>query len=124
MKILIISLLIILIDSIYLSLFGGYLFKNMIKNIQKEEFNINVYAVSFTYILLVYVLYKFIITQNKNPFEAFILGFCIYGIFDFTNLSIFNKYQLIPALIDMIWGGTLFYLVTFITYKLSNILNI
>jgi uncharacterized membrane protein len=124
MKILLISLLLILVDSLYLYFLGGPLFKKMIKNIQNEEMNIKFSAASFTYILLVYLLYNFIISQNKKPLEAFILGFCIYGVFDFTNLTIFNNYRLSIALIDMLWGGTLFYLVTLITYKLSNILNI
>jgi uncharacterized membrane protein len=122
MKVLIVSLLLILIDSVYLSLLGGPLFKNMIKNIQNDDLKVNVQAASFTYILLVYLLYYFIINQNKKPFEAFILGFCVYGIFDFTNLTIFNNYKLIPALIDMLWGGTLFYIVTLVTYKIQKLL--
>ena len=123
MKIIIISLLLIIIDSVYLSLLGGPLFKNMIKNIQNDELNLNFHAASFTYILLVYLLYKFIISQNKTPLNAFILGFCVYGVFDFTNLTIFNNYKLIIALTDMLWGGILFYLVTFISYKIFKIFN-
>lgn len=123
MKIIIISLLLIIIDSVYLSLLGGPLFKNMIKNIQNDELNLNFQAASFTYILLVYLLYKFIISQNKTPLNAFILGFCVYGVFDFTNLTIFNNYKLIIALTDMLWGGILFYLVTFLSYKIFKIFN-
>lgn len=124
MKIIIISLLLIIIDSVYLSLIGGPLFKNMIKNIQNDELNLKFKAATFTYILLVYLLYKFIISENKRPLNAFILGFCIYGVFDFTNLTIFNNYNLIIALIDMLWGGILFYLVSFMSYKIFKIFNI
>ena len=44
--------------------------------------------------LLLFVIYKFIILERKSPNDAFLLGFCIYGIFDFTNIAsvIKNEY--------------------------------
>ena len=66
---------------------------------------------------MIVVLYYFIIKEKKTPNEAFILGFCIYGIFDFTNYALFNDYELLPSVVDMVWGGILFYLTTYITYK-------
>ena len=35
----------------------------------------------------VLVLYKFIIIERKPLSDAFLLGFCIYGIFDLTNIA-------------------------------------
>ena len=67
------------------------------------------------------MLYKFIIKERKSPNDAFILGICIYGIFDFTNMAIFKKYEIIPSIIDTLWGGCLFYMVTLITYKIVRI---
>ena len=42
-----------------------------------------------------------------------LLGFCIYGIYDFTNLSIFTKYDPLMAVVDTCWGTTLFTLITY-----------
>jgi len=109
------------LDSVYLSHIGGPLFKPMINNIQKEKFQLNVYGAIACYILLILVLYKFIIKDRKSPNDAFILGFCIYGIFDSTNYALFNKYKLFPAIIDSLWGGCLFYIATLITYKIVGI---
>jgi uncharacterized membrane protein len=109
------------LDGIYLSSIGGTLFGKMVKNIQKEEMTINLYGAIGCYILLVLVLYKFIIMERKHPRDAFILGLCVYGVFDFTNIAIFKNYKWFPAIVDTLWGGILFYLVTFITYKIMSI---
>ena len=109
------------LDSLYLSNIGGPLFAKMIKGIQKEDMKLNVFGAIGSYILLILVLYKFIILEKKTPSDAFLLGFCIYGIFDLTNIAIFKNYQIIPALVDTIWGGVLFYSVVWITYKLLGV---
>lgn len=109
------------LDSLYLSNIGGPLFAKMIKGIQKEDMKLNVFGAIGSYILLILVLYKFIILERKPLSDAFLLGFCVYGIFDFTNIAIFKKYQLIPSLVDTVWGGVLFYTVTWITYKILRI---
>ena len=109
------------LDSLYLSNIGGPLFAKMIKGIQKEDMKLNVFGAIGSYILLILVLYKFIILEKKTPSDAFLLGFCIYGIFDLTNIAIFKNYQIIPALVDTVWGGVLFYSVTWITYKLLGV---
>jgi uncharacterized membrane protein len=109
------------LDGLYLSNIGGPLFAKMVKGIQKEEMVLNMYGVVGSYILLVLVLYKFIILERKSPTDAFILGLCVYGVFDFTNIAIFHNYKLLPALVDTVWGGVLFYLVTLVTYKIMSI---
>ena len=109
------------LDSIYLSNIGGPLFAKMVKGIQKEDMKLNIFDAIGSYILLILVLYKFIIIERKPLSDAFLLGFCIYGIFDLTNIAIFKNYQLIPSLVDTVWGGVLFYTVTWITYKLLRI---
>jgi uncharacterized membrane protein len=111
----------ITLDSIYLSKIGGPLFNPMIKNIQGEKLTINLYGAMIVYMLLLFVIYKFIILERKSPNDAFLLGFCIYGIFDFTNIAIFKNYKYLPSIVDMFWGGILFYITTLITYKLLRI---
>jgi len=109
------------LDSIYLSQIGAGLFGPMVNQIQNEKLTLNYYGATICYVLLLIVLYKFIIKENKSPKDAFLLGFCIYGVFDSTNIAIFKKYQYFPAIVDMIWGGILFYLTTMITYKILKI---
>lgn len=111
------------LDGIYLSNIGGPLFNPMIKNIQGEKMKLNAYGAIVVYVLMLFVLYKFIIMQRRAPSDAFLLGFCIYGVFDFTNIAIFKNYKYFPAVVDMIWGGILFYITTWVTYKILKIKN-
>jgi uncharacterized membrane protein len=109
------------IDSLYLSNIGGPMFNNMVKNIQHDKMQLNVYGAIGAYILMILAMYKFIILDRKPPSDAFILGICIYGVFDFTNYAIFKKYNMLIGLVDMLWGGVLYYIVAWITYKLMGI---
>ena len=109
------------IDSVYLSNIGGPMFGKMVKNIQKDDMQLNVYGTIGAYILMILAVYKFIIMERKPPSDAFILGLCIYGVFDFTNYAIFKKYNMLIGLLDMFWGGILYYVVTWITYKVLRI---
>ena len=59
--------------------------------------------------------------DRRSPNDAFILGFCVYGIYEFTNIAIFKNYKWIAAIVDTLWGGILFYTATYITYKILSI---
>ena len=107
------------LDGLYLSNVGGPLFAKMVKGIQKEEMTLNMYGVVGSYMLLVLVLYKFIILDRKSPTDAFMLGLCVYGVFDFTNIAIFKNYDFKTGLIDTLWGGILFYIITFLFQKIE-----
>ena len=116
------SILLVLVDSIYLFFIGKPVFDKTVAAIQNSALVVNIAPAIFTYILMAILLNYFIISVNKSPFDAFILGFCAYGIFDFTNMAIFKKYNLRTAITDTLWGAILFFTVTSITYyvKKSN----
>ena len=116
------SVLLVLVDSIYLYFIGKPVFDKTVSAIQNSALVVNIAPAVFTYILMAILLNYFIISVNKSPFDAFLLGFCAYGIFDFTNMAIFKKYNLRTAITDTLWGAILFFTVTSITYyvKKSN----
>jgi len=114
------SILLVLIDSVYLSMIGKPIFEKTVAAIQGSKLVVNMPPAIFTYILMAIILNYFIISANKPAFDAFILGFCAYGIFDFTNLAIFKKYTLKTAIMDTLWGAILFYITTLLTYKIKK----
>ena len=114
------SLLLVLIDSIYLYFVGKPVFDKTVAAIQNSSLVVNIAPAIFTYILMAIILNYFIISANKSAFDAFILGFCTYGIYDFTNMAIFKKYNLKTAITDTLWGAILFFSVTTITYYLKK----
>ena len=124
-----ITIIMLIIDGIYLSTTGHH-FLNMVKKIQGVDSNINYYSAGVTYCIMILGLWYFVIRHmtNKNIlesiFKAGILGLVVYGVFDFTNLALFNKYDLSIALIDTIWGSILFVSVTIIIYFINKYIRI
>ena len=114
------SVLLVLVDSVYLYFIGKPVFDKTVMAIQNSALVVNLAPAVFTYILMAILLNYFIISVNKSPFDAFILGFCTYGIFDFTNMAIFKKYNLKTAITDTLWGAILFFSVTSITYYIKK----
>lgn len=114
------SILLVLVDAVYLYFIGKPVFEKVVFAIQKTKLDAKMPPAVFTYVLMAVILNYFIISVNKSPFDAFILGFCTYGIFDFTNLAIFKNYNFKTAIIDTLWGAILFFIVTFLTYKLKK----
>ena len=99
----------ILIDIFYLKLISSK-FSKMISNIQGYPIKFKLYSAIITYILMSYGL-KILVIDTKNSLnekfkKAFLLGVVVYGVFDFTNLTIIDKWQLELSIMDMIWGGT------------------
>lgn len=116
-KIIISSIILILLDSIYLKLSSNF-FNKQIYMIQKSNIKLDILSVVFCYLFLILGLNYFILNENKSPFDAFILGLVIYMVFDTTNKAIFKKWKWITVIMDGIWGGLLFLITTLITYKL------
>ena len=114
------SILLVLVDSVYLYFIGKPVFDKTVAAIQNSALVVRIAPAVYTYILMAILLNYFIISVNKSPFDAFILGFCAYGIFDFTNMAIFKKYNLRTAITDTLWGAILFFTVTSITYYIKK----
>jgi uncharacterized membrane protein len=118
------ALTMLVLDYIYLSSFSGQ-YNNMMKTIQKSPLKMKP-----LYALVVYVLmilgWKLLIDkqgekQSNIVRNSIILGLIIYGVFDFTNLAIFDNYSLKLGLIDMLWGGILFGVSSYVATKKLNL---
>lgn len=123
MKDLIISgILLVLIDSLYLSSIKGF-FDKQVMSVQKAPLQVDYLAAILCYLVLVLGLYYFIISKKKPVFDAFLFGFVVYMVFELTNKGILKNWNWNTVLLDGMWGGILFALTTFITYKLYHILD-
>ena len=109
------TLLILLIDSLYLNSISPY-FKNMIVKIQKAPFQMNILGVFISYLFIVVVINYFIIQKKRSVFEAFLLGLCIYAIYEGTNYALISNWSLPIVIVDSLWGGILFAVTTYLTY--------
>lgn len=107
-KLIVTSIVIFVVDLLWLGTGGQYALK-IAENIQGSRISMNYYPAVLVYIFLAYLLSK-----TNNYTEAFLFGFCIYGVYDFTTLAIFKKYNYLFAISDTLWGGILFVLSKYI----------
>jgi uncharacterized membrane protein len=114
------AIIFVVLDGIYLNLSKGY-FNNQVKKIQGSDIKINMIATGITYVILIFGLNYFIIQRNRSVTDAALLGFVIYGTYEFTNMSLFKDWSMFTAIIDTTWGTILFALTTTIVYKLKLI---
>lgn len=112
------SAILLAVDAIYLYNVGVTTFQKNVQLIQKSPLELNVYGALLSYVCVIGALYYFIISQRKPVFDAFLLGIFLYGTFDMTNLAMFKKYAWSTAIIDTLWGGTLFAFTTWTTYAI------
>ena len=108
------GLIMLVLDYVYLNLFSKH-FNEQVKVIQGKDITLDLIPTVMCYALLLVGIQYFILNERKTPKEAFLLGLVIYGVYEMTNKAIFDKWNYKSVAIDTIWGGTLFYLTTYLS---------
>lgn len=103
----------LLFDGAYFSIFGKY-FGQVLKNIQGSSMKLNVYYAGLCYLLISFSIFYFRVIQGLSIFNMFILGTCIYGIYELTNAATFKKWPLFMVVVDSLWGGVLYASVSYL----------
>jgi uncharacterized membrane protein len=120
----------LVIDNIFIQLVTKKFFSPMIKNIQKTNMNVKILPSLFVFIVGAFGLTYFI--YDKIRYEhiyldslkyAFVFGLVTYAIFDLTNMAIFNNWLIGPTLIDILWGGVVFFLSMIIVKNIMKKIN-
>ena len=118
-NLLLLGIIFILVDAGFLYLMSNN-FQTMIKKIQGSPLSMKIFPTIACYLFLISSLYYFIIYKKNSLFDAFLLGFFIYGVYETTNIAIFKDWNIYVGLIDLTWGGFLFLITTYL-YKKSII---
>jgi uncharacterized membrane protein len=125
----IIAFVIILVLDVLWIYLNYKMYSKNIRNVQKTDLVLN-----YTYAFIAYLLVVFASLYIAIPFTKYHLnkndsitdklyksliyggsiGLAVYGIYNFTNLSIFKEYSLNLAIIDSIWGVVLNTFVVFV----------
>jgi uncharacterized membrane protein len=117
-KVIVSGVIMLLLDSVYLTTFSNF-YNNLIKSIQGEKIQFNIIGALFAYLFLIYGINYFILNQPKTTLtDAFILGVIIYGVYETTNYAIIKKWSPYAIVLDTVWGGILYTLVTYFTRRL------
>jgi len=110
------SLILLSLDAIFLYA-SSSIFKAQVLAVQRTPLQINLVGAIGCYILMILGLNYFILQERRSPFDAFLLGLIIYGVYETTSLAVLREWRLTTVLIDTLWGGVLFGATTYLTYK-------
>ena len=114
------GLIMLVLDGIFLGM-NKDMFELQVAEVQRVVLEVRYLGAVLCYALLIFALYYFIIKDRKPVIDAMLLGFVIYGVYETTTYALLKKWKLQTMMIDTLWGGILFGLVTMITYKLTPI---
>lgn len=114
-KLFLIGILFLIVDFAYLQIVSAS-YAVMIKDIQNTEMIVRFLPVILCYTVMVGALYYFIIRKQESLLSAFVLGFAIYAVFNTTNLALLTKWRWKNSILDSVWGGILFAIVTKLCY--------
>lgn len=114
------GILLLCIDGVYLSLIKD-IFNKQIADVQRSPLKINMYGAILSYLFLIIGINYFIIQHNKSAFDAFMLGLVIYGVYEGTTYALLKDWRINTVILDTLWGGILFALVTYFTYLLISL---
>ena len=106
-----------IVDIMYLYLNKSSLSRQIV-DIQRVVSPLRMSGAILTYIFLFIGLYIFIIRPRRPVYEAVILGIVINGVYEFTNYSTFKRWHIETVIMDILWGGALLGIVTWITYAI------
>ncbi len=105
LKIIIVSVLFIIIDTPWLLYNKGW-FMPMLGNAVETR---------IWPALIVYPVMAYLLLEATTVAKAATYGAAAYAIYDFTNMATLKNYQLSFAVADTIWGGILFASVKYLT---------
>jgi uncharacterized membrane protein len=109
-RILLAGVILVAVDFLYLSFSAGYA-KAMFERIQGSPLRMNYIAAAIVYVALAYLLTRPFVDSSVT---AFGLGAATYAVYDFTNLATLKNYTVQFAIMDTLWGGSLFAIAHFI----------
>lgn len=83
---------------------------------------LNIPAAVLVYLFIPFGLAYLVISKNfgvqpntKIILDAFVYGVCSYSVYDLTNLATLKNWSVPMVITDIIWGGVLCSIVTFIS---------
>jgi uncharacterized membrane protein len=117
-KIILSIVLLIGLDFIVLSLLAP-IFNKQILDVQKSPLKFRFIPAIFCYAFMVFGLNYFVLQRNGSIIDAVLLGLVVNGVYETTNMVLLKDWRLTTASIDIVWGGILYGLTTFIISKFN-----
>lgn len=114
-------LVLLILDFLWIGLFMANRYQNEIRQIQGTPMSVNMTYAAISYALMVVGLINFVLPNIRSEHRfydsikyGFLFGIVVYGIYDFTAAAVLSNWNMRTAILDVLWGGTVFFLASYI----------
>lgn len=114
--------LFIVLDAVFWR-FNIRLIETQVIDIQRVALQIKPLGAILAYLVIICGFYWFILKDHRPVLDAAILGGFVNGVYEFTNYSIFKKWNLKMVVADTLWGAFLWGFVTYMTYTFDKYIS-
>ena len=103
------TIALLVLDLLWIRLFMGSQYKNLILNIQGMPLEYKTLPAVLAYLFMTLGLQVFVLESKTNGLlRAFLFGLILYGVFDCTCAAVIEKWDMKLAIVDVLWGGFVF----------------
>ncbi len=103
----------LLLDLVFFWVNQSFLLKTLV-SVQGSKPVVRYVSAFFCYVALTFLMYYFIIKSKRGLMDAFLLGVGVYTVYETTNYALFKNWSLQMVLMDIVWGGVLFFIVAYL----------
>lgn len=111
-----------LADYIWINYIVKSIYQSNVEIVQKQKFKLDALSTGVVYAFIAFIfafvtvpLVQYYHNRGTNQnllvvatMVGGLVGFCVYGLFNFTSKAIFVNYSWTVAIIDTLWGTSLF----------------
>ena len=121
------SIVLLVFDALWISVFMGKQYQEFIPRIQGSNLKVNPAYTILSYALMITGLVIFVLPNisKENALQdslkyGFTFGIVLYGVYDFTAAAVLTEWDIKTALLDILWGGIVFTVSSFIGTKFGD----
>jgi uncharacterized membrane protein len=114
-------LTLIVLDLLWILFFMNKKYQTQVLDVQGSKMVVNKITAIYAYILMIVGLVVFVLPNIRKGTElkdslmyGFLFGIILYGVYDFTNSTIFKNWNTTLAYIDIAWGGFVFFIASYV----------
>lgn len=115
------SVVLLILDFLWIGLYMGKKYTKEVPKIQGSDMDPKVIYAIFAYLLMVIGLNIFVvpnISKENRLMDSlkygFTFGIVMYGVYDFTAATVFKDWNIQLALVDVMWGGFVYFMAAYI----------
>lgn len=111
----------LLADFAWLGLYMNNQYGTLVRTIQGENMKVNPVFAVLAYLLMIVGLNVFVLPNIRKGHEledslkyGMTFGIVLYGVYDFTAGAVFNKWDKKLMVIDVLWGGFVYFMASYL----------